>query len=438
MTEKGKSKASTLPSANWLALRKKLSKSSPASTQHKHHHARKRRKLDHASSSPERTVSPSPHQAHTHAAEPSAFPRGRSLEAEQSAEVMMDMADEVKNGESLLQLRKMVLGQIHHTPAHTQPGKYVAIDCEMVGVGIDGEESALARVSLVNFYGAVLLDAFVRPRERVVDYRTQYSGIRPSDMVHAKSFEEVQKQVADLLEDRILVGHAVHNDLKALLLSHPRPLTRDTQSLSHKHKLPSARGRRPALRHLVQSELGLTIQSGEHSSVTDARATMALFRLHRKEWEKDFRPAVAAVLARARSRSRSKSPARAAAAASASVPLKRARRSSSPSASVAPDSDEDDAAVQPAAKKPKSKAGSKRKSSASSQNEDTFPGGGRRGVSSGLSTVIKRAGGAGSRSASAADKTKPKTKTKEKWWKDLGGGGSSGGSKGSMRLKVGR
>ena len=30
----------------------------------------------------------------------------------------------------------------------------------------------------------------------------------------AKPFEEVQKQVADLLDNRILVGHAVHNDLK--------------------------------------------------------------------------------------------------------------------------------------------------------------------------------------------------------------------------------
>lgn len=103
----------------------------------------------------------------------------------------------------------------------------------MVGVGLEGAESSLARVSLVNFYGAEILDVFVRQRERVVDYRTQWSGIRDTDMVHgqfavmcvivgglltsvwtAKPFGEVQKQVADLLEDRILVGHAVHNDLK--------------------------------------------------------------------------------------------------------------------------------------------------------------------------------------------------------------------------------
>jgi RNA exonuclease 4 len=56
----------------------------------------------------------------------------------------------------------------------------------MVGVGIEGAESALARVSLVNFHGAntVVLDAFVRQRERVVDYRTPFSGIRAADMAH--------------------------------------------------------------------------------------------------------------------------------------------------------------------------------------------------------------------------------------------------------------
>lgn len=52
----------------------------------------------------------------------------------------------------------------------------------MVGVGIEGSESSLARVSLVNFYGAVEMDEIVRQKERVVDYRTQWSGLRAEDM----------------------------------------------------------------------------------------------------------------------------------------------------------------------------------------------------------------------------------------------------------------
>jgi RNA exonuclease 4 len=65
----------------------------------------------------------------------------------------------------------------------SRPGKYLALDCEMVGVGIDGSESSLARVSLVNYHGVVIFDEFVRQRERVVDYRTFVSGVRASDML---------------------------------------------------------------------------------------------------------------------------------------------------------------------------------------------------------------------------------------------------------------
>lgn len=68
----------------------------------------------------------------------------------------------------------------------------------MVGVGIEGAESSLARVTLVNFYGAVQMDEFVRQRERVVDYRTRYSGIRESDMFKGASCNTKYAMVADV------------------------------------------------------------------------------------------------------------------------------------------------------------------------------------------------------------------------------------------------
>lgn len=98
--------------------------------------------------------------------------------------------------------------------ADPRPGNYVAIDCEMVGMGHLGSESVLARVSLVNYHGHVLLDTFVAPRERVTDYRTWVSGIRESDLRDAPTFDVVQKQVAALVEGRVLVGHAIDNDTK--------------------------------------------------------------------------------------------------------------------------------------------------------------------------------------------------------------------------------
>ena len=45
--------------------------------------------------------------------------------------------------------------------------RVVGMDCEMVGVGTAGQDSILARVSIVNHFGHVLYDKFVAPREKV-------------------------------------------------------------------------------------------------------------------------------------------------------------------------------------------------------------------------------------------------------------------------------
>lgn len=74
----------------------------------------------------------------------------------------------------------------------------------------------------------------------------------------------MQEKVAKLLEDRFLVGHALHNDISALFLTHPPKKTRDTQLYA---PFRSGRKSRPALRNLVLKYLGLRIQEGEHSSV---------------------------------------------------------------------------------------------------------------------------------------------------------------------------
>lgn len=65
-----------------------------------------------------------------------------------------------------------------------RPGKYLCIDCEMVGVGSLGEQNSLGRVSIVNYHGAIVYDTFVKPKEKVVDYRTWVSGVSASDLIN--------------------------------------------------------------------------------------------------------------------------------------------------------------------------------------------------------------------------------------------------------------
>lgn len=339
---------------------------------------------------------------------------------------------EIKNGESIASLRKMVLGMNSYQPSEAVTGKYLAIDCEMVGIGLEGSESSLARVSIVNFKGAVVLDAFVRQRERVVDYRTKWSGVRRADLgEEAKPFNEIQKTVADLVKDRVLVGHAVHNDLKALLLSHPAPQLRDTQSLAFKHKL--VKSRRPALRVLVRQELGISIQEGEHDSVTDARATMALFRLHKKLWESGFRAVDTSIQSKSKL---SDGPMPSPTSFNDSRGRKRAREptassTGSKSRSRSPFSAPSDAAlsldVDPTMLKQKRPR----------TTDDNMRGRGRQGVSSGLSTVVRRVGGmkeVTGKGAKGKGKVVNGTKPKERWWATLSDGSS--GSKGTLRLSM--
>ncbi|BFZ60815.1 3'-5' exonuclease [Saitoella coloradoensis] len=179
---------------------------------------------------------------------------------------------------------------------NTKIGRYVAIDCEMVGVGPDGTQSTLARVSMVNFHGNEVLDLFVLPKEKVTDYRTFVSGITPA-MLKAENgalpFESVQQRVADILQDRILIGHAVHHDLAALLLKHPRSRIRDTSLYPPYRQL--SKGKTPSLKRLSKELLGIEIQNVEsndsgrgHSSVEDAKATMSLYRREKEGFEKEF------------------------------------------------------------------------------------------------------------------------------------------------------
>src|SRR3569833_1488787 len=162
-------------------------------------------------------------------------------------------------------------------------GKYVAVDCEMVGVGPDGYDAALARVSVVDFHGRQVYDSFVKPRERVTDWRTHVSGVSPKDMATARGFEEDQEQVAELHKGRILVGHDVRHDLLALLLEHPLKLIRDTARYSGFKKY--GHGPKPALRVLAREILGVEIQKGQHSSIEDARVAMLLFRKFKSDFD---------------------------------------------------------------------------------------------------------------------------------------------------------
>ncbi|XP_047640245.1 interferon-stimulated 20 kDa exonuclease-like 2 [Phacochoerus africanus] len=168
------------------------------------------------------------------------------------------------------------------------PSKMVAIDCEMVGTGPKGHVSSLARCSIVNYNGDVLYDEYILPPCHIVDYRTRWSGIRKQHMVNATPFKIARSQILKILTGKIVVGHAIHNDFKALQYFHPKSLTRDTSHiplLNRKADCPE--NATMSLKRLTKKLLDRDIQVGKsgHSSVEDAQATMELYKLVEVEWE---------------------------------------------------------------------------------------------------------------------------------------------------------
>lgn len=179
---------------------------------------------------------------------------------------------------------------------------YFALDCEMVGVGQHGLDSALARVSIVNYDREVVLDTFVRVPVPVTDYRTYVSGIRSEDICSkdAKTLEETRDAVQNILRGKILIGHGLENDLKALQMTHPWCDTRDTAHYEpYMRKVKGSDNKADSknkssvmlcprrLKDLSLEILGLEIQvpGQPHSPVEDSLAALELYKAVRPEWE---------------------------------------------------------------------------------------------------------------------------------------------------------
>lgn len=162
--------------------------------------------------------------------------------------------------------------------------RYLALDCEMIQ-GTKG--SMLAEVGIVDWNGDVVYHTYVAPTRPVVDYRTAISGVKPEDVTEAAGampFLTVQRDVAQLLRNAILVGHALENDLRALGLR--AAIVRNTahhpffQTMGARGQLQPQKLATLYAQHVGNQE----IQQGAHGAIEDARAAMRLYRVRHAAW----------------------------------------------------------------------------------------------------------------------------------------------------------
>lgn len=154
-----------------------------------------------------------------------------------------------------------------------------SVDCEMVRT-TEGFE--LARVTLLKLCPSlddsekyiIVLDEYVRPQHQVIDYLTQYSGIKPQMLENVTTtLEEVQATLLSIIcKDDIVIGQSLENDLKALRFAHFNVV--DTAVLFR-----SSEGKKYSLRHLSAILLKQQIQGdykNGHCSQEDAAASLKL------------------------------------------------------------------------------------------------------------------------------------------------------------------
>jgi RNA exonuclease 4 len=152
----------------------------------------------------------------------------------------------------------------------------VALDCEFVEC-VDGEQ--VARISIVGENGEELFDSYIRPESRIIDYRTEFSGVTFGHLRKAPTWAAVLRDVHKVLYNRVLVGHTLYKDLEVMRMTGWKGI-KSMVDVSRYSQYKEG-GKVQALKKLTAVFLGRDIQIGKHSSLQDAKATMELFILRK-------------------------------------------------------------------------------------------------------------------------------------------------------------
>ncbi|KAH9996609.1 ribonuclease H-like domain-containing protein [Russula vinacea] len=161
----------------------------------------------------------------------------------------------------------------------------MAVSAQTVYTGDAANIPIVARVSLADYRGNVVLDTLVRPTHEVTNYRTAETGLVSAHLANAPMFREVQHRVSALIRDKIIVGHNLWQFLSVLCISHPTINTRDVAAFVPFRRGLGHGGVTPALHFLVHSLMGRSIGLGYEHPLENARAALDLYRSAQHPWE---------------------------------------------------------------------------------------------------------------------------------------------------------
>ncbi|OQE16329.1 hypothetical protein PENFLA_c028G03742 [Penicillium flavigenum] len=161
----------------------------------------------------------------------------------------------------------------------------IVLDCEMVQV--EGGRRELAFLSAIDFLtGEILIDNYVQPKLKVVNWDSRFSGVTPGAMNKAVkkgtalfSWEGARSKLWEFMDsETVLVGHSLNNDLDVLGIIHWNIV--DSSIITSEAVFHTVHAREPlnrtwSLKTLTNELVNYDIQVGKqgHSALEDAHAT---------------------------------------------------------------------------------------------------------------------------------------------------------------------
>jgi hypothetical protein len=161
----------------------------------------------------------------------------------------------------------------------------IVLDCEMVQVEAGRRE--LAFLCAIDFLtGEVLIDNYVQPKTRVVNWDSRFSGVTPGAMNKAvkkgtalNGWEGARSKLWEFMDsETVLVGHSLNNDLDVLGIIHWNIV--DSSIITSEAVFYTVHAGEPlnrtwSLKTLTNELVNYDIQVGKqgHSALEDAHAT---------------------------------------------------------------------------------------------------------------------------------------------------------------------
>ncbi|KAJ5173622.1 Exonuclease RNase T/DNA polymerase III [Penicillium coprophilum] len=161
----------------------------------------------------------------------------------------------------------------------------IVLDCEMVQVEAGRRE--LAFLSAIDFLtGEVLIDNYVQPKTKVVNWDSRFSGVTPGAMNKAvkkgtalNGWEGARSKLWEFMDsETVLVGHSLNNDLDVLGIIHWNIVDSSiitSEAVFYTVHAREALNRTWSLKTLTNELVNYDIQVGKqgHSALEDAHAT---------------------------------------------------------------------------------------------------------------------------------------------------------------------